>query len=102
MNFAAVIINQPLRKGFSIWEIELVSSSTIRNSSRPPYTCTGTASPFRHGWTQLKHLMNGRFDDADYAAARFVGICHQQIEGNLSLGRFVQQVHPSRTSTTNR
>jgi hypothetical protein len=37
---------------------------------------------------QLKHLMNGRFDDAAYAAARFVGICHQHIEGNLSLGVF--------------
>jgi hypothetical protein len=35
---------------------------------------------------QLKHRMNGRFDDATYAAARFAGICHQQIEGNLSLG----------------
>lgn len=35
---------------------------------------------------QLKHLMNGRFDDAEYAVARFVGICHQQIEGNMSLG----------------
>jgi hypothetical protein len=35
---------------------------------------------------QLKLLMNGRFDDAEYAAARFVGIAHQQIEGNLSLG----------------
>jgi hypothetical protein len=35
---------------------------------------------------QLKHLMDGRFDDAEYAAARFVGIAHQRIEGNLSLG----------------
>ena len=35
---------------------------------------------------QLKHLMHGRFDDAAYAAARFTGICHQHIEGNLSLG----------------
>ena len=39
------------------------------------------------GWLeQLKHLMDGRFDDAEYAAARFVGVCHQQIKGNLSLG----------------
>ena len=30
--------------------------------------------------------MNGRFSDAAYAAARFVGICHANIEGNLSLG----------------
>lgn len=35
---------------------------------------------------QLKHLMDGRFGDAAYAAARFVGICHQHIDGNLSLG----------------
>jgi hypothetical protein len=35
---------------------------------------------------QLKHLMKGRFEDAAYAAARFVGLCHQQIEGNMSLG----------------
>jgi hypothetical protein len=35
---------------------------------------------------QLKVLMNGRFSDAAYAAARFVGVCHAHIEGNLSLG----------------
>jgi hypothetical protein len=35
---------------------------------------------------QLKELMSGRFGDATYAAARFVGICHANIEGNLSLG----------------
>jgi hypothetical protein len=35
---------------------------------------------------QLKIQMNGRFSDAAYAAARFVGICHANIEGNLSLG----------------
>jgi hypothetical protein len=35
---------------------------------------------------QLKQLMNGRFEDASYAAARFVGICHQRIDGNMSLG----------------
>jgi hypothetical protein len=35
---------------------------------------------------QVKHLMDGRFGDASYAAARFTGICHAQIEGNLSLG----------------
>jgi hypothetical protein len=34
----------------------------------------------------LKDRMNGRFSDAAYAAARFVGICHDNIEGNLSLG----------------
>jgi hypothetical protein len=35
---------------------------------------------------RLKRRMNGRFDDAGYAAARFIGICHEQIAGNLSLG----------------
>ena len=35
---------------------------------------------------QLKDVMTGRFNDASYAAARFVGICHAQIGGNLSLG----------------
>jgi len=34
----------------------------------------------------LKERMSGRFSDASYAAARFVGICHANIEGNLSLG----------------
>jgi hypothetical protein len=35
---------------------------------------------------QLKDRMEGRFSDASYAAARFVGICHESIGGNLSLG----------------
>ena len=35
---------------------------------------------------QLKGRMNGRYSDASYAAARFVGICHAHIPGNLSLG----------------
>lgn len=35
---------------------------------------------------QLKATMEGRFGDAAYAAARFVGICHANIPGNLSLG----------------
>jgi hypothetical protein len=35
---------------------------------------------------QLKVRMNGRFSDAAYASARFVGICHANIDGNLSLG----------------
>lgn len=35
---------------------------------------------------QLKERMQGRFSDAAYAAARFVGICHANIDGNLSLG----------------
>jgi hypothetical protein len=35
---------------------------------------------------QLQEIMTGRSGDAFYAAARFVGICHAHIEGNLSLG----------------
>jgi hypothetical protein len=44
----------------------------------------GDAVPARLG--QLKNRMQGRFSDASYAAARFVGICHDNIDGNLSLG----------------
>lgn len=35
---------------------------------------------------QLKVRMTGRYSDAAYAAARFVGICHIAIDSNLSLG----------------
>jgi hypothetical protein len=35
---------------------------------------------------RLKTLMDGRFHDAAYATARFIGICHLEIESNLSLG----------------
>ena len=35
---------------------------------------------------QLKDRMKGRYSDASYASARFVGICHANIDGNLSLG----------------
>ena len=31
-------------------------------------------------------LIQGRQRDLDYGCARFVGICHSHIEGNLSLG----------------
>jgi hypothetical protein len=34
----------------------------------------------------LAEYMTGRHGDAEYAAARFVGLCHQRIGGNLSLG----------------
>lgn len=34
----------------------------------------------------LKSRMATRYGDAAYAAARFVGICHGSISGNLSLG----------------
>jgi hypothetical protein len=37
---------------------------------------------------ELKLLMQGRFNDAEYAAARFIGICHAKIDGHLSLGVF--------------
>jgi hypothetical protein len=35
---------------------------------------------------ELKLLMQGRYGDAEYAAARFIGICHAEMDGNLSLG----------------
>lgn len=39
------------------------------------------------GWLQLLRLrMARRTGDAMYAAARFVGICHERIEGHLGLG----------------
>jgi hypothetical protein len=39
------------------------------------------------GWLdQLSTIMRGRYGDASYAAARFVGLCHESIDGNLSLG----------------
>jgi hypothetical protein len=34
----------------------------------------------------LGERMAGRYGDADYAAARFIGLCHNLIDGNLSLG----------------
>jgi hypothetical protein len=34
----------------------------------------------------LAEYMNGRYGDAEYAAARFTGLCHNLISGNLSLG----------------
>lgn len=34
----------------------------------------------------LKELMEGRNDDLSYCTARFIGLCHEHIEGNLSLG----------------
>tara|TARA_R100000935_G_C2836813_1_gene168565 strand:- start:3142 stop:3498 length:357 start_codon:yes stop_codon:yes gene_type:complete len=35
---------------------------------------------------QLGILMNGRHNDASYAAARFIGIVHEHTPGSLSLG----------------
>ena len=44
----------------------------------------GTATPAL--LARLKDLMKGREGDVQYSAARFIGICHKHIEGNLSLG----------------
>ncbi|MGR3802023.1 MAG: hypothetical protein ACU0AY_01005 [Marinibacterium profundimaris] len=35
---------------------------------------------------ELDNVMAGRRNDAAYAAARFIGIVHERIPGNLSLG----------------
>lgn len=35
---------------------------------------------------ELKELMQGREGDLSYTVARFIGICHSHIGGNLSLG----------------
>jgi hypothetical protein len=35
---------------------------------------------------RLAFTMKGRYGDAEYAAARFTGLCHELIPGNLSLG----------------
>ena len=44
---------------------------------------------------QLRDRMHGRFSDAAYAAARFVGICHADIDGNLSLGISSNDLSPA-------
>jgi hypothetical protein len=36
--------------------------------------------------TKWRERMQGREGDPEYGAARFVGVCHDHIEGNLSLG----------------
>jgi hypothetical protein len=35
---------------------------------------------------ELAEYMKDRYGDAEYAAARFTGLCHHHICGNLSLG----------------
>ena len=73
-------------EGGVTWETALVSSSsTAKSVATTVYLhWHGDAVP---GWlAQLKELMKGRYDDAFYAAARFVGICHVNIPGNLGLG----------------
>lgn len=47
-------------------------------------------------WLQLLTVrMTGRFGDATYAAARFVGIAHEHISGGLSLGILSNGFHYS-------
>jgi hypothetical protein len=41
---------------------------------------------------ELAEYMKGRYGDADYAAARFTGLCHNMIDGNLSLGIFANDL----------
>lgn len=41
---------------------------------------------------QLDELMKDRKGDVSYACARFIGICHEEIPGNLSLGVFQTDV----------
>ena len=57
-----------------------------RNRVSPRSTCTGTATLSQAGWTSSRSLCRDGSRDASYAAARFVGICHANIDGNLSLG----------------
>lgn len=35
---------------------------------------------------ETKRLMEGRSTDLAYVTARFIGVCHSHIDGNLSLG----------------
>jgi hypothetical protein len=41
---------------------------------------------------ELAEYMKGRYGDAEYTAARFTGLCHQRISGNLSLGIMANQL----------
>jgi hypothetical protein len=41
---------------------------------------------------ELAEYMQGRYGDALYAAARFTGLCHRRISGNLSLGIMSNQL----------
>jgi len=46
----------------------------------------GSEDDVQHFLDLTKSLMNDRLGDTDYAKARLVGVIHEQIEGNLSLG----------------
>jgi hypothetical protein len=41
---------------------------------------------------ELAEYMKGRYGDAEYAAARFTGLCHNMIDGNLSLGIYATKL----------
>jgi hypothetical protein len=42
--------------------------------------------------SELAKYMTGRYGDAEYAAARFTGLCHNMIDGNLSLGIYANDL----------
>jgi hypothetical protein len=42
--------------------------------------------------SELAEYMKGRYGDAEYAAARFTGLCHNMIDGNLSLGIYATKL----------
>ena len=45
---------------------------------------------------ELTEYMTGPHGDAEYAAARFAGLCHTRINGNLSLGIMSNGAPPRR------
>lgn len=46
----------------------------------------GSEDDINHFLQRAKILMNDRLGDVDYAKARLLGVIHEEIEGNLSLG----------------
>lgn len=46
----------------------------------------GSEDDVQHFLDLTKSLMSDRLGDTDYGKARLVGVIHEQIEGNLSLG----------------
>ena len=46
----------------------------------------GSEDEINHFLQRAKIRMNDRLSSVDYAKARLVGIIHEEIEGNLSLG----------------
>ncbi len=49
--------------------------------------------------SELAEYMKGRYGDAEYAAARFTGLCHNLIDGNLSLGIYATKLKRSQLDT---